>query len=222
MATDRSFKDSADLQGLMGDAILDLFILDLLPADPTATLPNRYVYFCNWSQTDGASVQFAGVSYVALPVAMSGFEIRSEGVPPNPAMTVGNIGLDWTGLINTWNDLVGCTITRRRVLRRHLDDGTNPDPLAHWPDEQWSIEQKSSENKLAVTFQLGTAFDLDGVVLPRRIALKYTCIWKYKSADCGYTGPLPTCGLTLGDCYNHFQYDPRGIPFGGFPGLTLE
>jgi lambda family phage minor tail protein L len=220
MAIDRTFKDNADLQGLTGDAIIDLFILDLLPADPSIPSDNRYVHFCNWSQTDGSSVQFAGIEYVALPVAASGFEIRGEGVPPNPSLTVGNIGLEWTGLINTWNDLVGCKITRRRVLRRHLDDGTAPDSAAHWPDEQWCIEQKTAESKLSVTFQLSTAFDLDGVTLPRRLALRYACWWKYKSADCGYTGALPTCNLTLGDCYAHFYGNPAGLPFGGFPGLT--
>ena len=220
MATDRSFADAADLQGLTGDAIIELFILDLLPAAPNVTPLQRYVYFCNWSQTDGAPVRYAGVEYVALPVTANGFEIRSEGVPPSPSLTVGNIGLEWTGLINTWDDLIACTITRRRVLRRHLDDGTAPDPAAHWPDEKWSIEQKGQENKLSVSFALSTAFDLDGVTLPRRLALKYTCWWEYKGPDCGYTGSIPTCNKSLGDCYYHFQNDPGGLPFGGFPGLT--
>ena len=222
MATDRSFADAADLQGLTGDAIIDLFILDLLPAAPDVDPAQRYVHFCNWSQTDGQPVSLAGIEYVALPVVASGFEIRSEGVPPNPTITVGNVGLEWTGLINSWDDLVACKLVRRRVLRRYLDDGTDPDPAAHWPDEQWSIEQKSAEGKVSVAFKLGTAFDLDGVALPRRLALRYTCWWDYRDANCDYTGSLPACNKSLGDCYAHFVGDAGGLPFGGFPGLTTR
>jgi len=42
---------------------------------------------------------------------------------------------------------------------------------------------------LLVEFTLSTAFDLDGVVLPKRRALRYTCPWIYRSANCGYAGP---------------------------------
>jgi lambda family phage minor tail protein L len=222
MAPDRTFKFSADVQGLTGDAIIELYILDLLPAAPNVDPTGRFIYFCNWSNTNGSAVSFAGVEYVALPVATSGFEVRSEGVPPNPTLTVGNVGLQWTGLVSSWDDLIACKITRRRVLRRNLDDGTNPDPAAHWPDEQWVIEQKSTETKLAISFELGTAFDLDGVQLPRRLALRYHCWWNYRDANCGYTGDLPTCNKSLGDCYAHFGSDPGGLSFGGFPGLSTR
>jgi lambda family phage minor tail protein L len=220
MATDRSFADNADLQGLNGDAIIELFIVDLLPLNPLIDPSQRYIRFCNWSQTTGESVFYDELEYIALPVAASGFEVRSEGVPPNPAMTVGNIGLEWTGVVNAWNDLVGAKVTRRRTLRRYLDNGANPDPAAHWPDEVWSIEQKENETKLAVTFRLGTPFDLDGVLLPRRRALRYTCVFKYKGPECGYTGTLPTCNLSLADCRNHFGN--VDLPWGGFPGLTTR
>ena len=189
MASDRTFADNADLQGLSGDAIVDLWILDLGPLDDSLDPANRYIRFCNWVVADGQPVFYDGEEYIAIPYQAGGFNLKTEGVPPSPSITLGNIGLEWTALVNVWNDLIGAKLTRRRVLRRYLDDGTAPDPNGHWPDEDWVIQQKEEESKLAVTFRLSTAFDLDGVTLPRRKALRYTCPWVYRGDGCGYSGP---------------------------------
>ena len=187
MAVDRSFVDNAELQGLQGDAIIDLYILDLTALGATGN--NRFVRFVNWTVADGRPVAYASQQYTAIPMKAGGFNIQTDGVPPNPTITVSNIGLEFTGLVNVWDDLIGARLTRRRVLARHLDSGTNPDGNAHWPDEVWFIQQKEAEQKLMVTFKLSTAFDLDGVFLPRRRALRYTCPWVYRGEGCGYTGP---------------------------------
>lgn len=189
MASDRTFENNADLQGLSGDAIVDLWFVDLQPIDPDVPANQRFFRFVNYVVADGQPVSFASQQYEPIPYKAEGFEIRTDGVPPNPKLTVSNITLEWTGLVNAWNDLVGARITRRRVLARHLDGGTDPDGTAHWPDEIWTIQQKTAESKLLVEFTLSTAFDLDGVMLPRRRALRYTCPWIYRSANCGYAGP---------------------------------
>jgi len=183
----RDASQNADLIGLSGDAILDLFELDLLPL--TSVEAYRFFRFCNWVQTDGSSLSYAGITYQPIPVALKGMEVKGDGTPPNPSVTVSNIGLDFTALANDWNDLIGAKFIRRRVLRRHLDDGSNPNSSEHWPDEIWFIEQKSEEDKITVTFQLASAFDLDGVALPRRRALRSTCPWIYRGPECGYAGP---------------------------------
>ena len=41
MADDRTFEYNAELQGLQGDAIVDLWILDLKPLDATLTPAER-------------------------------------------------------------------------------------------------------------------------------------------------------------------------------------
>lgn len=189
MASDRTFADNADLQGLSGDAIVDLWFVDLQPIDPDIPNNQRFFRFVNYVVADGQPVSFASQQYEPIPYKAEGFEIRTDGVPPNPKLTVSNITLEWTALINAWNDLIGARITRRRVLARHLDGGTDPDGAAHWPDEIWTIQQKTAESKLLVEFTLSTAFDLDGVMLPKRRALRYTCPWIYRSANCGYAGP---------------------------------
>lgn len=189
MADDRTFEYNAELQGLQGDAIVDLWILDLKPLDATLTPAERYVRFCNWVVADGQPVAFASQVYTAIPYKATGFTYQTEGVPPSPSLTISNIGLEFTALVNEWNDLIGAKLIRRRVLAKHLDGGSQPDGSAHWPDETWFIQQKESETKLLVTFKLSTAFDLDGIMLPRRRALRYTCPWSYRGEGCDYVGP---------------------------------
>jgi len=177
--------DIDQLVGLQNlDAIIELYILDLSIFDPDRE-PYR---FCNWSQTNGSSLFYAGEEYEPMPVECTGFQINSNNAPSEPQMRVSNVGLTWTGLVNAWEDLVGAKLIRRRVLRRYLDDGATPSPTGHWPDEPWFIECKTGENKLTVTFSLSTAFALDDVRLPKRLALRHTCSWTYRGEGCGYTG----------------------------------
>lgn len=186
MAADRLIRDLSQLIGLDDlDAIIELWVLDLRLLDPTQPL----FYFSNWSQEDGVGAMFGGIEYVPMPVRAQGFEINSSSAPSEPTLTVSNVGLTWTGLINRWDDLIGCKLIRRRVLRRYLDDGATPSVTGAWPDEPWFIEQKQSENKMMVTFALSTAFALDDVKLPKRLALRYTCSWTYRGEGCGYNGP---------------------------------
>lgn len=177
-----------DLPQLIGlddlDAVIELFELDLSFFDPL----QAPFFFCNWSQTNGTGLSYAGQEYEPMPVECSGFEINSNNAPSEPQMRVSNVGLTWTGLVNRWDDLVGARLIRRRVLRRYLDDGATPSPTAHWPDEPWYIERKTNEDKLSVTFSLSTAFALDDVRLPKRLALRHTCSWTYRGEGCGYTG----------------------------------
>lgn len=304
MADDRTFQFNEDVQGLQGDAIIELFAIDTssgiqpipeVPStgadwengngtcyvnqstndydfsdvvnatpesicdepegsnfDPGTTdwdnadveprdqiingkrTATGFVYFCNWIQTEGSTVRFGGNVYAPLPYKAEGFQIRNEGVPPNPSITIANIGLEITSLVNSYDDLLGCRLIRRRVLARHLDDGAAPDLDARWPDEVWFIQRKAAESKLTVTFELSTPFDLDGVTLPRRRALRYACPWVYRGEECGYTGrPVADvkdkktsnpnkdkCGKRVTSCRLRFG-GSKDLPYGGFPGLTL-
>lgn len=232
MADDRTFQFNADTQGLQGDAIIELIQLDLNGSVINPITDS--IYFCNWVETKGRTVKFGGISYIPLPYKTEGFQIRNEGVPPNPTITIANIGLGITALVNSYDDILGCKLFRRRVLARYLDDGATPDVNSRWPDEAWFIQQKASESKLSVTFELSTPFDLDGVTLPRRRALRYACPWVYRGAECGYTGgpvadvkDVPTsdpdkdkCGKRVKSCRLRHG-GSIDLPYGGFPGLTL-
>ncbi len=230
MADDRTFQFNEDTQGLQGDAIIELMEINL--ADSITHPVTDSLYFCNWVETEGRTVKFGGISYTPLACEGGGVEVRGGGGGAGAGGA--NMGLESTGLVNTYDDLLGCKLYRRRVLARHLDDGSTPDVDARWPDEVWFVQQKASESKLSVTFELSTPFDLDGVTLPRRRALRYACPWVYRSAECGYTGgPVadakdqPTsnpdddkCGKRVTSCRLRYG-GSADLPYGGFPGLTV-
>lgn len=116
----------------------------------------------------------------------------------------------------------------------------NPDadPNEQMPPEVWYIERKSSETRESVSFELVSAFDLEGVKLPRRQVIANYCTWKsvggYRGVYCGYTGvPVaeadgtPTtdpgkdsCGGKLSDCRLR-QWPDKVLNFGGFPAAGL-
>jgi lambda family phage minor tail protein L len=136
------------------------------------------------------------------------------------------------------DDLVGCKVIRKQTFAKYLDaenftGGVNPtaDPNQHFPDDIWFIEQKLSENKYIVEWELASVFDLQGVMLPHRQIIQDSCPWKYRGAECGYTGTSyfdlndqPTtqsndfCAKHLSSCKLRFGNQP--LPFGGFPGAV--
>ena len=75
------------------------------------------------------------------------------------------------------NDLTGASVVRIRTLAKFIDavnfpGNTNPfgtpDPNAEFPQEQYSIDRKSAENRNVVEFELAAPTDLAGVRIPGR------------------------------------------------------
>lgn len=214
--------------------VVDLFTLDITLLLPAGSTDQAIYRFCNWSQVNGADVIYDGNTYTALPLQASGFELNTSGQLERPSITFANVGLAITGLTNTYSDLVGATVTRIRTLTTYLDGQPGADPDAYWGPDEWVIEQKTSENKLAVTFQLSVPFDLEGRSLPGRRLLREQCQWVYRSnIGCHYTGTSywdasdnavgtlanDACGKRLSSCRLRFGTTSR-LPFGGFPGLV--
>ena len=151
-------------------------------------------------------------------------------------------------LLTLPDGLEGAKFTRIRTLARYLDAANFPatdtlltedgfdllyedgssiyleaitpteDPTAEFPREIYYVDRKVVENRDVVEFELAAAFDLAGVSAPKRQCIANVCQWVYKSAECGYTGGLPTCDKTLDACKAHFG-DNAELPFGSFPGI---
>ena len=214
--------------------VVDLFTLDITLLLPAGSVYPAIYRFCNWSQVNGADVVYDGDTYTALPLQASGFELNTSGQLERPSITFANVGLAITGLTNTYSDLVGATVKRIRTLTTYLDGQPGANPDAYWGPDEWVVEQKTSENKLAVTFQLSVPFDLEGRSLPGRRLLREQCQWVYRSnIGCHYTGTNywdvnddvvgslsnDVCGKRLSSCRLRFG-DTSRLPFGGFPGLV--
>ena len=120
-------------------------------------------------------------SYTAFPVESEGWEVRGTGSLPRPSVRFANINQYWSAHLSNYDDLVGAKVIRRRTLQKHL--GTNP-PVEFNRDVYY-IERKTSETATMVEFELASAFDVQGIQLPRRAVIAARCPWKYKDSDQG-------------------------------------
>jgi lambda family phage minor tail protein L len=225
----------SELQSLAPSAIIELFQLD-------ATSFGGDIYYFH-AGTNGLrqNITWQGQEYVAYPIQMSGFEFSAGGQLPRPQMVVSNVTGAITALVLAYNDLLGAKVTRKRTMAKFLDavnftGGVNPnaDPDAEFNDDIFFIERKTSENNQAVSFELSASFDVQGVKLPRRQIVQNICPWKYRGAECGYTGTnyfdsndnsvasssLDVCGKRLSSCEVRFGVNNE-LPFGGFPAAGL-
>ena len=204
-----------EIQSLEPGAILELFVLD------ATSLGGGVHRFHAGTNQIGTSVIWQGQTFQPFPVQIDGLEWTNRGVLPRPTITVANVDGTLGGLVRTYQDLVGAKVTVKRCLAKHLDaanfpGGVNPtaDPTACWPDESFEVEQKTAETSEAITFQLTSAMDTQGLMLPARPIQATVCVWKNFQTDiCPY---VTTCDRLLSTCKtNHGATNP--LPFGGEP-----
>lgn len=233
-----------EIQSLSPSALIELFVLD------TSHLPDGgLMHFHAATNELQQPVVWQGQTYTPLPVEADGFDLSSQGTLPRPKLRVANINGMFSGEVMKYDDLVGCKVTRKRTFVRFLDavnfTAGNPsaDPYQHFPDDVWYVERKNEENRYLIEFELSSAFDLQGVMLPKRQVLQNACPWRYRGTECGYGGtPFDKnnepcapqqdfCNKTLESCEKRFLAW-RGLsgigifkvtpilPYGGFPGAV--
>jgi lambda family phage minor tail protein L len=227
-----------ELAVLGPNAIIELFELQL---DTTLHGASTTYYWHNGvNAAVTGSIVFAGNTYFRLPVEATGFDYTSSGSLPRPTLRISNVFSDMTALLllvnatTPGNDLGGATVRRIRTLKKFLDGEAAADPNARFPTEIWYVDRKSNENRDLVEFELASKFDLAGVMLPQRQIIANVCQWKYRGAECGYTGSnywdvndqsvgslsLDACGKRVESCKLRFGATAE-LPFGSFPGAGL-
>jgi lambda family phage minor tail protein L len=191
-------------------------------------------------------VVWAGNTYYAWPVEAEGFEYTGNGSMPRPKIRIANVDATITTVLlelaqfSYSADLAGARVVRLRTLARFLDavnfEGNinplgTPDPTASLPEEVYFIDRKSGETSELVEFEMVSVLDLAGVRAPKRQTINNICQWRYRSAECSYTGnnhfdenDNPTneagdvCGKRLTSCEARFG-EGALLPFGSFPGI---
>lgn len=176
----------AEVQKSWHDGIVEMFDLDLTPI--TGDVNDKF-YFTNQVRPDGTKVVWKGNTYEPLPLLSSGYEKATTGQIAQPTLTVANVMGTFTQAIDGLDDMVGAKVTRRRTLGKYLDGEPGADSTQEFPIDIFYIERKASENALSITWQLASILDLEGLMLPRRVITQNYCQWKYRSSECGYTGP---------------------------------
>lgn len=224
-----------EIQLLAVGALVELFELD------ASVLGGSVYYFHEGTNQLKSAVVWQGVTYNAMAIQVTGFEYSGQGKLPRPNLKAQNVDGIVGALCDTYDDLIGAKVTRKRTFAKYLDavnfpGGVNPteDDTAAFPDDVYYINQKTSQTKFAVEFELACSFDIHGVLLPRRQIIQHTCIWVYRSAECSYAGgpaatvnDIPTgllaedaCSKSVNGCKLRFGATAI-LPFGGFPGVGV-
>lgn len=225
----------ADIQALAGDAIIELFVVD------ATALGGSLSRFHAGTNALKGLVVWQGNSYAAMPIEVVGFEFSGKGKLPRPTMRVQNVDGLMGALVDTYDDLIGTLVNRKRTLAKYLDaanfpGGVNPtaDPTAVFPDDVYTVNRKVSHTKLSIEFELAANFDVQGVMLPRRQIVQHVCTWGYRSAECSYAGgpvataldvpttdsALDVCGKRVSSCTLRFGANGP-LPYGGFVGAGV-
>ncbi|MCP3065731.1 phage minor tail protein L [Myxococcus sp. K38C18041901] len=224
-----------DIQKLAPGALVELFILD------ASGLPGGGIsYFHAGTNGLGGPVVWQGASYQPWPVQARGFEKSGTGRLPRPTLTMANLLGTLGALARDTNDLLGARVIRKRTFARYLDavnfpGGVNPtaSPSEGFPDDEFAVDAKTTENKHLLEFTLAAKCDLEGVRIPLRV-ITQMCGWQYRGEGCGYAGPpvaksddtstvdpvQDRCGKRLASCKVRFGATAV-LPYGGFPGVGL-
>ena len=231
-----------ELAVLAPNAIIELWELHLVSSLHGSADVYRWHNGTNNAVSGG--IVWNSNTYTPQPIQAEGFAYTSSGSLPRPTLTIGNLDRSITTLLvsvnatTAGNDLLGATVKRIRVLRKHLDGQSAADPYASFPVEKFLIDRKSSETIDQVSYELASEFDMIGQAIPRRQLIANVCQWEYRSTECGYSGSnywdvddnavgtlaADRCGKRIGSCKLRFGgtngNDP--LPFGSFPGIGLQ
>jgi lambda family phage minor tail protein L len=212
-----------DIQKLDPGAKVELFELD------ATEIGGGLVYFHAGTDVSRAPIVWQGNTYSPWPVSAEGFEYNGKGQLPAPHLKVANIGATMTALNLAYDDLIGAKVTRRRTFVRYLDGQPDADPTAGFPDDIFFIERKVSENRVMVDYELASAMDVEGVMVPKRQVVANFCGWQYRGPECGYAGgPVadlnddPTAVPEDDDCSRRltgckYRFGNNGpLPYGGY------
>ena len=191
------------------------------------------------------NIIWQGETFEPMALEVSGLEMRSDGKASAPTLSMAN---NINGVQNAvsayclqFGDFIGAKLKVITTLAKYLDaeNFTNGNASAsnEAKDQLWYIEQKTSENSQAVTFELSNPIDFEGLRIPVR-QITSMCHWAvmgdYRGEECGYTGAamftekdeltdnpaLDRCAGRLNSCQLRHGENAE-LPFGGFPAANL-
>ena len=211
-----SSKISEEIQKLEPSALITLFELKLT-LDINGV--NQTYYYHAGTNELKSNIVFNGITYVAAPVEVKGFDKVTKGTLPRPTFTVANADNAITNLMLLYNPL-NAELKRIQTHKKFLDavnfsSGTNAtaDPTAiAQTDDIWYIDRVAAETPELVTFELTARINLQKLRLPKRQIVEY-CPWKYRSpADnaAGQAGSVE-CGYKGSKCFDANDNELTGV-----------
>lgn len=220
----------AEIQSLSPSAQMEFFVLD---ATAIGGGVSRFHAGTNALQMP---VWWQGQEYLPLPIEAEGFDMSTKGTLPKPRIRIANINGLFSAEVRDRDDLIGSKVVRKRTHTKYIDARNFPggvnltaDPNQHLTDDIWFVDRKVTENKYIIEWELASAFDVQGVMLPFRQVVQNSCQWRYRGPECGWTGGyydknnLPANSSANDYCAKHLsscrcRFLNSDLPFGGYPG----
>jgi lambda family phage minor tail protein L len=120
-----------ELRSLTPDAIVSLYEIDLTPIGVAQAF--RFV-----DSVLGGAVRYRDIDYIPWPIEVEGMVLSSEGPLPEPTVKIFNYQNTIIELLDFY-DPRGAKFSHRTIFRRHLDDGSDPDPTQEFAPEEYTI-----------------------------------------------------------------------------------
>lgn len=188
------------------------------------------------------NIIWQGETFEPMALDVSGLDMRSDGKASAPTLSMANNIGGIQGAISAYclqfSDFAGAKLKVITTLAKYLDaenfSAGNSTASNEAKEQLWYIEQKTSENASAVTFELSNPIDFEGLKIPVRQISNY-CHWcamgNYRGEECQFTGAAmftekdePTDNPALDRCSGRLsscRIRNNEIRFGGFPASSL-
>ena len=188
------------------------------------------------------NIIWQGQTFEPMALEVSGLEMRSDGKASAPTFSMANNISGIQGAVSAYclqfGDFAGAKLKVINTLAKYLDadnfSNGNQTASNEAKEQLWYIEQKTSENAQAVSFELSNPIDFEGLKIPVRQISNY-CHWcamgNYRGEECQYIGVAmftdkdePTDNPALDRCSGRLsscRIRNNEIHFGGFPASSL-
>lgn len=157
-----------------GNSLNPDIYLELFDFDAT-TIPGGTVSYYTNTPTGGDSspILWKGNNYFPLPFELSNVDTRGDGTAPNrPTISISNVNQYLLAAVLSLGDLIGMKVIRWRTFYKFTDNGTNADPLMHFPADEWIVTKKMAHSKSGIQFEMSSPLDRPGLRLPRKQILR--------------------------------------------------
>lgn len=233
-------KMAVELPKLEQNALIELWEIDLrhISNSQNPEQKGELFRFHNGLNQSQQNIWWQGNEYQAYPIKADGFEMSGQGPSNRPTLTISNLFGIVSSLAAHYGQGIGAKVTRRLVYAQFLDARNFPDGKNRQADPTqeavsfFIIEQLKSLDDEIATFELALPAETDNARIPLLMITSDTCIWRYRSPECGYTGPpvadefdKPTtdpkkdkCSHCIRGC--KLRWGDQPLPFGGFPSTT--
>ena len=169
----------------------------------TQTYPET-VYVAN----NAENILFEGETYLAFPFNI---ELKYEaGSIPEITLTAKDYQKVLLAKLDLYTGAIGSRVTITVVNTANLSQGAEVQEIFEVVG--------SSANDWAITLQLGAESVL-AKNFPTRTQMRDRCSWRYKGTECGYSGAMTTCDLSLQGANGCSAHD-NAVNYGGFPSLV--